>query len=120
MNVLEVLRVGFSGLVFLLAFLGYRLLTQALAQPTLDVKRLRVVSRFISLLVVLATLVAVLTVFGLVVNRSPISGIDDCRDSLSRLETYSRLPDQTADDYRKVIAAHLSRCEALARSPTNQ
>lgn len=39
--------------------------------------------------------------------------LDECRDSLSRLDTQSRLPGVTVDDLKNGIGGHVSRCRAL-------
>jgi hypothetical protein len=113
LNVVEILKLGVSGLVFLLAFLGYNLLRNA-TQNNASVPILAAVRFYMWIAL---TLAGVVTVGGLaehfIASEGRINDVRECRNSLARLDTQSKMPDVTVDNLRHGIAGHLAKCEVL-------
>jgi hypothetical protein len=115
LNVVDVLKVGLSGLALLLAYLGYRLL-QRTATAKVSAPVLRTIKLYLGGVVALPIIVGV---FGIVEtlqheHQRKINDSDaSCRDSLTRLDTQSKLPNVTADDLKNVIDGHVIRCQPI-------
>jgi hypothetical protein len=115
LNVADILKVGLSGLVFLLAFLSYRLLHEAVrtrvAAPVLSSVKLYLGASLV--------LTVVVGAFGLVDTHLRNDGLRStsdlagCRDSLARLDTQSKLPGVSAEDLKNGISGHVNRCRLL-------
>jgi hypothetical protein len=118
MDAAEILRVGLSGLVFLLAVLGYNLVRSAASAPKVAPSALKAVNRYMSLLMVLAILAVVSTIVEAMLRRSTEqiqADLEDCRDSLERLDDHARLDKVTAANLKNVIGGHVSRCQSLLK-----
>ena len=113
--VVEILKVGLSGLAFLLAFMGYRLLAQEQKKKSPGEKTLRSIQMFLWQAIVLAILVGGASIVTMLIdNKGKIhltAGIETCRDSLSRLETHQHLPDLTLEDLKTVVSSHIVNCQ---------
>jgi hypothetical protein len=112
--VVDILKVGLSGLVFLLMFLAYRLLAteQKMSAPRAAI--LLSVKRFLWTCVLLILLVAGTEGFeriykpdrGAALTRQ----LEECRESLLRLQSLSAQGDLNVADLRTLIANHAAVC----------
>ena len=113
--VVEILKVGLSGLAFLLAFMGYRLLAQEQKKKTPSEKTLRSIHMFVWQAIVLALLVGGVSILTMAIgNKGKVTlpaSIGNCRDSLSRLATHQQLPDLTLEGLKVVVSAHIESCQ---------
>jgi hypothetical protein len=111
----DILKVGLSGLVFLLMFLAYRLLAteQKMAAPRPAI--LTSVKGFAWTCVLLIVLVGGTAVFERVYqpDRGPAltQQLETCRESLLRLESLSAQGDSSVADLRTLIANHAAVCK---------
>ncbi len=112
-TVSEILMVGLSGLVFLLAFLGYRLLAMEHRKPAPDAGALRSARLFMWQSLALAIVVGGFAVGDRLVaaqSGARQGGVRECRDSLSRLETQLKVPGASKEDLLTLAGAHVSTC----------
>lgn len=113
-NVVEILQVGLAGLIFVLAFLLYRIINQAVKQ-TDSAKRNAGLKAARTYLWVVLGLVLLAGVFPLaeqwLAREDPSSSLSSCRDSLVRLDTAAKMADKTIDDLRAQIRGHVAVCE---------
>lgn len=112
--VADILKVGLSGLVFLLMFLAYRLLAteQKMSSPRLEI--LSSARGFAWTCVLLIILVAGTAVFERVYAPGPNAAftqqLDGCRKSLLRLQSISAQDDSNIAELRTLIANHVAAC----------
>ena len=106
--VIDILKLGLSGLVFLFALLGYRLLEaeQKKGKPTI----LAAIYRYLWMCLLSAVLVAVFSLAPMVLPSFRHVDAEPCRDSLSRLATVAKLPDVPVEKLRAAIDTHVERC----------
>lgn len=112
-DVAEILKVGLSGLVFLLAFMAYRLLAREQSKDKSDPKFLRYVKIFSWQSVFLVVLLAGLNIFERVMPTPPVTELHRCRESLLRLESLSSIEGQNLDDIRLLIQNHVETCSGI-------
>jgi hypothetical protein len=118
MDAAEILRVGLSGLVFLLAVLGYNLVRGAASAPKVAPSTLKAINRYMSFLMVLAILAVVSTIGEAILRRNTEqvqADLEACRDSLGRLNADVGRKGVTAADLKNVIGGHVSRCQSLLK-----
>jgi hypothetical protein len=111
--IVEILKVGLSGLVFLLCGMAYRLLRveQSKAQPNAQI--LRTIHRYLWQSILCALIVGLFSIADTVLARqhkAQVELLESCGDSLQRLDTYSKMPNLSADDLRNVAINHVSAC----------
>lgn len=111
MIVLEILKVGISGLMFLLAHFSYRLISQEQQRPVPSDKILKNIRYYMAFCLISATLVGVLSTIPLFWSHS--RGTASCRDSMSRLRTSASASNVTSDDLRAGIEVHATTCSTL-------
>lgn len=107
--VVEILKVGLSGLVFLLAFLTHRLLSREQLKEKPNLKILQSVKFFFWQNILLVVLLAGVTIFDRLAPSSTQLH-DDCRDSISRLDTLASKEGQTVESMRTLIQNHIATC----------
>lgn len=112
-DIVEILKVGLSGLVFLLAFMAYRLLAREQKRKKADPKFLRFVQVFYWQSVFLVVLLAGINVFERIAPNPPSMELQKCKESLNRLETLSTLEDQNLEDIRDLINNHVETCGGI-------
>ena len=112
-DIVEILKVGLSGLVFLLAFMAYRLLALEQKKKKADPKFLRNVRLFSWQCVFLVLLLAGINIFERVTPLPPGVEIRKCRESMLRLESLSSMEDQSAEDLRLLIQNHIETCDGI-------
>ena len=114
-TVVDILKVGLAGLVFLLMFLSYRLLAAEQARPAPRSAMLSSARRFAWICVLLISLVAGSTLFERVYLSSGESAgsakLESCRQSLLRLQTLSAQEESNVASLRTLIANHVAACE---------
>jgi predicted permease len=110
-SVVDILKLGLSGLVFLLAYLGYRLLSREQAKDKPNKSTFRNIIVFNVFAFLSALLVGVLSLIQVWASRDPVAAA--CRDSFSRLKTTSTLGGVTTDDLRAAIQTHEGSCQGL-------
>jgi hypothetical protein len=105
MPVVDILRLGLSGLVFLLMFLGYRLLQQEQRKPKPSPQLLRRASLFAWQSLVAALLVAVAAVVTPMVQKKVEAGATNsvCAEEVAALDTVAQHPAQTLDTIRAAV-----------------
>jgi hypothetical protein len=112
--IVDILKVGLSGFVFLLVYLAYRLVADEQKRRTASPQRMRLLSRYLWATIALAGLVAVVSLADLFTSRyGSLANQQECADSFYRLGTYSRLPSVTLEGFRASVDRHLSSCESL-------
>ena len=113
--VVEILKVGLSGLVFLLAFMGYRLLQREQKKQTPSDKSLRSIQMFVWQAIVLAILVGGVTIGLKIIDNNRtltvLTSLETCRDSLSDLETIRHLEKLSSEDLRDAVNGHINKCK---------
>lgn len=107
---LEILKLGLSGLAFMLAYLGFRLLSQELRRKTPNEKTLHTVRVYTWQTLLMAVLVAVMSIVTLILKPP---GASECRDSLSELDTISNQTKLTLSDLRSAVTLHLGKCDKV-------
>jgi len=113
MFVVEILKLGLSGVVFLLVLQNYRLLKQTLEKKgPLDRARSRQINLFMYMNAAFVLLVGASAVVGVLLSRRSDSLVR-CRTSLEQLDTQAKLPDITVSNLRNGIAGHLSICRPV-------
>jgi hypothetical protein len=117
--VVDILKVGLSGLVFLLMFLAYRLLAteQKMATPRPEI--LSSAKGFAWTCVLLIVLVAGTAVFEQVYlperGTALTQQLETCRESLLRLQALSAQVDPSVADLRTLIANHAAVCNPVLK-----
>jgi len=114
-GVVEILKAGFSGLVFLFGCLSYRLLSRANAQSA-SPRTLQNAQRFMIFTVVLMLLVAISSVVDVYMKKQDsISAheVEQCRDAVARVETTSTDQRTTLEELRATVHNQLPACKAL-------
>lgn len=113
-TVVDILKVGLAGLVFLLMFLSYRLLAAEQKQASPRPAILSSAKGFAWTCVLLIVLVAGATIFERVYTpgRDPAvtKQLEACRQSLLRLQTLSAQNDSNVANLRTLIANHVAAC----------
>lgn len=112
--IVDILKVGLSGLVFILMFLAYRLLA---TEQKMEVPRRAILSSikgFAWTCVLLIVLVAGMTVFEQVYlpdkGAALARELEQCRGSLLRLQSLSAQGESSVADLRTLIANHVAVC----------
>jgi hypothetical protein len=122
-SVVDVLQTGLSGLIFLLAFLAYRILSKALEQKggVEAAVALKAARSYLWPCVVLVILAGSFPLVEQWIGRGDRARVlGECRDSLERLDTFSRMPGVTAEDFGAQIRAHVATCgEGLAETASH-
>lgn len=118
-NVVDILKVGLSGLVFLLAYMAYRLLsrlqTKDLDRSSSD-QALKIMRSYLWLSIALVLIVGGFSIIELVIKKNdPRDVLQGCRDSLERLDTYARDPDIELIELKRVIISHSELCNESMR-----
>ncbi|WNG39523.1 hypothetical protein F0U61_42035 [Archangium violaceum] len=109
--IVDVLRLGLSGLVFLLSYLAYKLLAQEQAKPSPNTRRMKGVVLFMALSVLSALIVGGFSLAELLLRRDePRRMLRDCRVSLARVETYLKMPNVSPQDFRSIVQGHVGQC----------
>jgi hypothetical protein len=116
MDVVEVLKVGISGLVFLLALLCFRLLSQLARSSKHDVKVLRAVRMYMVQTAFLAVLVAAMSIVPhWLKGRDLRSDATECELSLGRLQALMKMPNATPESLQNAMNQHYSTCGPFLR-----
>jgi predicted secreted protein len=116
--VVDILKLGISGLVFLLALMGYRLV----AKHQEAKKQSPALTRFFIRMTLASAIIA--GTFGLIErwvreNRRDIrfgqmaDAFTECHRSLVRLETSSKLQGTTKPDLQSAISNHVAVCSSI-------
>lgn len=114
--ILQILKVGLSGLVFLLCAMAFQLLRAEQRKVHLDPKMLKSINRYLWQGIFCAVLVGFFSLADAYLarqHRAQADSLEACGDSLQRLDTYSKLPNISSDDLRSVVAKHVSACGAI-------
>ena len=122
-TVLEILKVGLSGLAFLLSGYGYQLLSNEQKKKTPSPATLRTIQRFIWQNIFFAIVVGAFSLVPMLVSQGEGSCGDslqsdrlaDCRRSLSELDTFRQV-DHPVSDLKAAIVSHLARCSSLLKA----
>jgi hypothetical protein len=114
-DIVEILKVGLSGLVFLLAFMAYRLLALEQKKKMSDPNILRNVRLFSWQCIFLVLVMAGINIFERVTPLPPHVEISKCRESMLRLESLSALEGQSAEDLRLLIKNHVATCNGILK-----
>ena len=112
--VVEILRVGFSGLIFLLAFLAYRLLAKEQVKSKPDPKILSAITSYRAYTLIAALLTVLVTVISLVFEERGIlsvvqSGGRRCHRQLEQLDTVLTL-NPKPEELRAAAGAEVEAC----------
>lgn len=113
-QVVEILKLGLIGLVFLLAVLGFRLLSQEQRKDKPDPRILSSIRFFLWFTLGSAALVGAFTIVQLVVGRG--GGRAACHDSFGRLVAESTLSGATAEQLRSAIRIHAEACGPIVEN----
>jgi hypothetical protein len=115
LSVVEILKVGLSGLVFLLMFLFYRLLEREQKKTTPDAAILSSAKGFSWTCVFLILVVAGTSIFERYLNPGPTPALSEqlkeCQLSLRRMQTLAAQGQSDATTLRTLIANHVAHCE---------
>jgi hypothetical protein len=116
-DVVEILKIGLSGLVFLLAFFSYRIAEHAFDKPGSEAK-FRQLRYYTWQLIALGVLAGTFNVGELVYRgHHLLLGAQDeiaaCRDEVSRLQTLASLPQATNEGLRQAARGMASQCQPL-------
>lgn len=116
MDIVEILKVGISGLVFLLALLGFRLLSQLAHTGKQDVKVIRAVRFYMFQTTFLAVLVAAMSIVPHWLSGSGLrAAANECELSLGRLQARMKMPATTLETLQAAVTQHSSVCGPLLR-----
>jgi hypothetical protein len=116
MEVVDILKVGISGLVFLLALLGYRLLAQLARSGKQDTKVLHTVRWYMLQTTGLALVVAAISVVPLWLSNHELrESAIDCDLTLHRLKAQTQLSNATLAGLQAAIEQHSVACEPVLR-----
>jgi|SRR5215469_9791776 len=118
-GVVDILKVGLSGLVFLLAYMSYRLLSRANTGST----SLRNAQRFMIFTLVLTLLVVISSIVDVYLKKRDASSAHDlgrCRDAVARIETAGRDPRTTLEELRATVNNQLPACAPLFEKEDNE
>lgn len=116
-GVVDILKVGLSGLAFLLAYMSYRLLSRVGTQSA-SPGSLQNAQRFMTFTLVLVVLVVVSSTLDLYVKKEGASSLRDigqCRDAVARIETASQDDRMTLEQLRATVNNQLPNCEPLLK-----
>ena len=119
MNTAEILRTGFSGLIFLLAGFAFRLLRAEQSRAgRRDEKMLAAIRSFLVYTLVFATLGAGFSLGEVLVRRSGKIGrnqeqIRACRKGADRLDTTLKQASATSDELRSAAMGYTTQCLPL-------
>ena len=101
----KILQVGMPGFAFLMAFLGYQVLSKEGPNTRASNKR---VQRYLLFCAALVVLVEAASIFDVAMKRSdPASVLRSCRDSLDRLDTLTKSPELTPAQLRAAVSSHV-------------
>jgi len=101
--VVDILKLGLTGLVFLLMYMGYRLLHQEQLKEKPDQELLKKASLFVWQSIAVACLVAATELAGQISNRYFIEKPEACMKEISALNLVSQHPSQSIDTLRSAI-----------------
>ncbi len=114
-GVVDILKIGLSGLVFLLAYMSYRIISRVDTRSASQ-RSLQIAQRFMIFTLLLTVLVIVSSTVDLYVKREGASSerdIGQCRDAVARIETVGRDPSTTLEELRATINNQLPACALL-------
>lgn len=113
--IVEILRVGLPGLLFLLALLSFWLLKPSNNHKTGDQFRPQTTlfMVFALFLAIIASVVPLVEIWLITPTDSKSQILVLCRENLERLQTYARLEDTTLDGMRTIAKNTVSSCEPL-------
>ena len=108
--IVDILKLGLIGLVFLLMFLGFRLLNneQKKKEPNKDL--LKRASLFVWQSIIVAVLVGAVEIGHRIFEHRQI---ESCLDAIESLNTVSQHPDQTLETLRAAIRNTWTECKPL-------
>lgn len=112
-GVVEILKAGLSGLVFLLAYMSYRLVRRLDSQSA-SPKSLEIAQRFMIFSLVLAVLVAVSSTIDLYMRRQAANAereLAPCRDAVARIKAAGLDPLASAGELRATMTNQIQPCE---------
>lgn len=113
-GVVEILKVGLPGLVFLLACMSYRLMRAGTrsASP----KSLQHAQRFMIFTIVLMLLVTISSTIDVYLKKQDTISARDlsrCRDAVARIQTTGSDPRTTLEELRATVSNQLPACEPI-------
>jgi hypothetical protein len=114
-GVVDVLKVGLPGLVFLLAYMSYRLLGQVGTQST-SPRSLRNAQRFMIFTLALTLLVIISSTIDVYLKKQEAISAHDvsrCHDAVARVQTASSDLHTTPEDLRATVNNQLPSCDPL-------
>lgn len=114
-GVVAILKVGLPGIVFLLAYMSYRLLIRAdieskSATSTQNAQRFMIFAFLLTLLTVLSS---TFDVFASRQKRIAKHDIGRCRDAIARIETAARDPEISLEELRATVNNQAPACALL-------
>jgi len=111
--VVDILKLGLTGLVFLLMYLGFRLLQQEQQKSAPNRELLKRASVFVWQSIVIACLVAAVEIGHRVfdLRSAPSEEVKNCLKELNALVLVSQHPAQTTDALRSAIRSTSKICE---------
>jgi hypothetical protein len=114
--IVDILRVGLSGFVFLLCAMAYRLLRaeQCRAHPSSSM--LATINRYMWQSIICALLVGGFSFADAKAKHDREESRDAlvaCADSLGRLDSFTKLPGTSEDNLRLIVSKHVAACESL-------
>lgn len=115
----EILKVGLSGLVFLLTGYGYHLLAREQQKATPNAATLRTIQRFVWQNVLVVLVVGGFSLVTLILNKDDNltkAQLARCNASLKNLDTIRQLPGSTESSLRNAIAGHVANCGILTKA----
>jgi hypothetical protein len=113
-SVVEILRVGFSGLIFLLAFLAYRLLAKEQVKNDPDTRILNAITSYRAYTLIAALITVLVTVTSLVLEERGLSSVIQsggrrCHRQLEQLDTILT-QNPTLEELRTAAGAEVEVC----------
>jgi hypothetical protein len=115
-TVVDILKVGLSGLVFLLCGMAYQLLRSEQRKSQPDTQMLKMINRYMWQSILCAMLVGAFAFADSLLahhNSTNQALVDACGESLNRLDTFSKMPNITDGDLRHVASRHIEACQPL-------
>jgi len=114
--VVEILKVGLSGFVFLLSWMAYRLLRAEQSAKARDANMIHAINRYMWQSFFCAILVGGFSLADHFLGqqqKAQQSLVNSCADSLNRLDTYMQLPNISERDFRAAVSKNVSSCSSL-------
>jgi len=112
--VVEILKVGFSGLIFLLAFLAYRLLSKEQDKSKPDTKILNAITSYRAYTLIAAVLTLIVTMLSFFFQERQILSLiqsrgNECRTQIEQIDTILKL-NPTPNELRAATGAEVEAC----------